>query len=287
MKEILEIVLERNKERKLLTKEDMKRICEIVIGLKNLTNVKNVVFHKVSSEYEKRGGCFDGKRIVFYLKGMEDFIAEEYNNMSILRDIDGPSVDAYNFLYLSILFHELTHARQDMVVKKGKNTLETKLFSISNKLLDLPHDFYMDNYVNFPDEVNAFSEGSINAFSVYSKIPKDYLTENDYCHYAEYALSQLVRFYDVDCQGEDVLSPSERMLINANIYNLTIFDVNIQEFTKLVTEPNQESLYQRLTLGLPIDYMDYAYINLLQTGLQLNQKTTFIKKLEKKRPISS
>lgn len=282
MKEILELVMERNRERKLLTKEDVKRICEIMIELKKYTNVKNVVFHKVNSEYEKCGGYFDGERIVFYPEGMEEVILEEYNNMSNLKEIDGSKIDAYNFLYLSIIFHELAHARQDKLVEKGKSTLETKLFSISNKLLYLPHDFYIENYENFPIEVNAFSKGSLDAFSVYHKIPKDYLTENDYCHYAGYTLTQLIRFYDVDCQEEDVLSPSERMLVNADTYNLSRFDVNIQDFTRIVTEPNKESLYQRLLLGLPIDFMEYAYINLLEAGLQDNQKVSFIKKLQKK-----
>ena len=282
MKEILELVLERNKERKLLTKKDVKRICELMIGINHYTNVQKIMFHKIDSEYEQCGGFFDGEKITFYTEGIESIIEEEYKNISYSKDMDGSKIDAYNFLYLTVIFHELAHVRQDKIVNEGKNTLETELFSISNKLLYLPHDFYIENYDNFPIEVNAFSKGSLDAFQVYKKIPKPDLTENDYYNYASYTLSQLTRFYDVDCIEEDVISPSERILVNADEYNLSKFEVSLMDFTKIVTEPNKESLYQKLMLGLPITFMDYAYINLLEMGLEDNQKIPFVKKLQKK-----
>ena len=283
MKEIIDILFERNKMRKLLTKSDVKRICEIIINHNHYDNINKVIFKNVCSDMDKCGGEFIENRLYFYKEGIEASIEEDYSSMNKVNSLEGSKIDAYNYFYLTVIFHEFAHVRQDYLDKNDKNQLEAIFYQIENSLCNLPHDFYMENYENLPTEVNAFSKSSIDAYSIYQKLPKSYITDNDSCYYADYVLNQLGRFYDVDCMNDLVISPSERLLVSALEYNLTNIGVDEKELSDLILLPNNKSLYDRLLLGLPITYMDYAYLNLLQSAVKDRQKVPFIKKLKMKK----
>ena len=53
-------------------------------------------------------------------------------------------------------------------------------------------------------EVNAFAKGAFDAYSVYSKLPKEYLTEKDKIAYQTYSLEEATDFYQVDSNKEIV-----------------------------------------------------------------------------------
>ena len=281
MEEILKIVLLRNKQRKLLTKGDIKRICEIIIGINNYTDVDHIEFEKCDPEDENCGGKCMGDYLVFYTDGIEKIMDETYRCIVSNFNLDGCKVDILNFCYLIIIFHEFAHVRQYELIDKGKGTLDEKLYLICHKLTRIK-DFYEKNYCNMLTEVNAFAKGAFDAYSVYSKLPKEYLTEKDKIAYQTYALEEATDFYQADSNKEIIISPAERLFLSADQYNISKCDVDINKFKELVYSKHDLTMYRKLLMGLPLSYQEYAYINLMDDSIRDGQDINFIKKLQKK-----
>ena len=281
MEEILKIILLRNQQRKLLTREDVKRIFEIIIRINKYTSVDYITFEKCDPEDENCGGKCMSDHFIFYTDGIDKIMDNTYQTIINNFDLDGCKVDILNFCYLIILFHEFAHVRQHELVAKGKNTLETKLFEISQNLTRFK-DFYKDNYANMITEVNAFSKGAFDAYRVYSKLPSKLLTKNDRAAYQSYALEEATDFYIVDSVTEKISSPSERLFKNADYFNVSKCDVDINEFKSLVFDKNDLDLYHRIILGLPLSFQEFAYIHLLDSTIKEGEDINFIKKLQKK-----
>ena len=281
MEEVLKLVLLRNQQRKLLTRDDVKRIFEIIIRVNKYTSVDHITFEKCDPEDENCGGkCMDD-HFIFYTDGIDKIMDNTYQTIINNFNLDGCKVDILNFCYLNILFHEFAHVRQKELVEKGKPTLETRLFDISQNLTRI-HDFYEKNYCNMITEVNAFSRGAFDAYRVYSKLPSKFLTSNDKVAYQSYALEEATDFYLVDSNEEKIVSPAERLFTSADYFNISKCDVDIDEFRDLVYGKNDLDLYHKLILGLPLTYQEFAYINLMDTSIRGGEDINFIKKLQKK-----
>jgi len=281
MDEILKIILLRNKQRKLLSQSDIKRIGQIIIGINNYTSVDYIAFEKCDPDDENCGGkCMDD-HLLFYTDGIEKIMDETYNCIVSNFNLDGCKVDILNFCYLIILFHEFAHVRQYELIDKGKGTLEEKLYSISHNLTRIK-DFYSANYCNMLTEVNAFAKSAFDAYRVYSKLPKEYLTEKDKIAYQTYALEEATDFYSVDSNKEIIISPAERLYLGANQYNIKLCGVDVDKFKELVYGKHDLTMYRKLLMGLPLSYQEYAYINLMDDSIRAGQDIDFIKKLQRK-----
>ncbi len=281
MNEILKIILQRNKERKLLTKNDVKRICELIAKANKLDNIQYVDFEKGSVTDPYTAGECHKDHITFYSDGIDKIIEEDSKDITSVHHFDGCKVDIYNFIYLSVIFHEFAHVKQNDMIDKRYNNLEGNLFYICDKLMNIKN-FYNDNYQNFLTEVNAFAKGSSGAYNLYHQFPKDYLTDNDRTGYASFAFDEIIDSYTIDPIKEKVISPSELLLHNAECFNLSLLNVDIDRFKKLIFNNQDVTIYRKLMLGLPLSFMEYAYANLLDDAVHAGQDIDFLKKLQKK-----
>ena len=282
MDEILKIVLERNKKRKVLNKNDIKRICEIIMGMYKCDPKYDVKFLKVSPDKDGSYGATFDDRVEFYLDTLATAQEIEYKYITTSYVLDGGKIDCYNFTTLEAIFHELAHVRQNMITDKGRNDLETKLFNNSYKLADI-NDFYKENYRNIPIEVDAFSRSLINSYKIYNSMPKDYLSESDKSVYAASAMSVLTNNYEINGLDEIITSPSELLLESAEVYNTKkLVNLDIDKFRELVKQKHDITIYKKLLLGLPLTYMEYAYVNLICDCVSHEQNVDFVKKLQKK-----
>ena len=112
MEEILKLVLLRNQQRKLLTRDDVKRIFEIIIRVNKYTSVDHITFEKFDPEDENCGGKCMSDHFIFYTDGIDKIMDNTYQTIINNFNLDGCKVDILNFCYLNILFHEFAHVRQ-------------------------------------------------------------------------------------------------------------------------------------------------------------------------------
>ena len=291
MDEIFKIVLERNKKRQILNKRDIKRICDIIIGMHNYKSDVNVSFEKrfstssqvtlgkqVPNNNELYALTFE-EDIIFYLETLEAVADARYKMNG--KNMEGCKTDFYNFFILTSIFHEFIHVDQfDRINKKRRDPI-TKLFLICNKLKAI-RDFYPTDYSFFIDEVNAFTKSEVDASKIYTCMPSDIISPKDKNEYTYLAISNLLSRYTVDCTSDEVVSPSEVLLYNANNYNLERCKIDAKEFENLVCQPYNMTLYKKLTLGLPLTYSEFAYANLLNSCIAGGQTVDIQKKLERK-----
>jgi len=281
MDEILKIVLLRNRQRKLLTKNDVKRICEIIKGYNCFYDIDSIKFENVDSTDSGCAGICSNDGIVFYMKGIEKTNDETYKKIRDISNIDGCKVDVLNFSYLSTIFHEFAHARQNKIVSEGKGSLEERIYKVCNKLGKIK-GFYNKNYSIFLDEINAFAKSAFDTYNIYEKLPREYLTDNDKRAYQVYSLEEATRFYSINSKEEIITSPAEKLFESANRYNLSIYNINIDSFRKLIYSGKNLSLYKKLLLGLPLSYNEYAYVNLMDYTIRGGGNIDFIRKLQRK-----
>ena len=279
MDEIIRLVLRRNKERRLLNKNDMQRICEIIKGLNNLDY--DIDFKIKCEDNSDAAGCCYSDNIEFYKEGMEKYIEEHYDVFNSKFDYDGSKVDVHNFFILSIIFHEFTHAKQHRIRDFGYNSPEKKLFGICYRLMDLK-TFYDDNYRRYSTEIDANSRGAINSYNVYRHFPKEFLTEKDKNILAMHTCDSLIERYRVLGDKEMIISPSELLYKAADEFNVSKVGVDINKFKEIITNKQDITIYRKLLLGLPVSFLEFSYANLLSNVLHNGQNFDFIKGLQKK-----
>ena len=279
MDEILKIVLNKNKQRKLLSNADVKRICNIIIQLKNYDDF-TVEFKKEGSSDLTAGACFSDS-IEFYNNGIERFIEELYKDITANCVFDGNKIDVLNFFYLSIIFHEFAHVRQHRIVDFGYSSIEKRIYDMCFRMQNVDK-FYDNNYLIFPCEVNAYNKGYIDAYNIYRRFPKNFLTANDKNNYLIYLTDYIADNYSVDAKKDTVTSPLEKFYIKANEFNVSLVGVDITKIKNIIESKQDITLYQKMMLGLPISFQEFGYINLIDDCIHAGQDIDIVKKMQKK-----
>lgn len=276
MEEIIRLIIERNIQRKVLNKNDIKRICEIIIKLKRYDEfVYDIVFKK-SNDANEIAACYDGVYLTFYKEIMErdseDFVIE-------LGEIDGTKTDIINYYILSTIFHEFAHVRQDKL-RKNNFSYESKIYRIC-ELLRNDDIFTNQNYGIMLDEINAFNVGDINASKIYLSLPNNLVTKDDKDIFRGRIYERLLSKYIVNLSKETVVSPSEQLLEQTTHYDLKYY--NYEDFKKVIIDGYINSLYNKLLVELPITFEDYAYVSMFKNNYGNREKDIYIKRLQKRK----
>ena len=281
MDEILKIIIKNNKARKILSVDDVKKICHIIIKRNKYDFVKHVNFTEKHPDDEKCGGTFCGDRIIFFYKGLMDILTNYADNFTDTYNIDGSTVDVVNFYYLVIIFHELAHARQHYLVESKKNSTEKKIFSFFHEI-EIDRDFYEANYSNLLTEVNAVNVSNMTATYFYNKMPINFVSPQDKNIYQAAMMSALLYSnYTIDPRKEIVVGPAERV---AKAFTPDMFDItnmDMKQYADIVLD-NKLTLYKKIMLGFPISYIEYAYARLVTETLSSEDNINVCKKLQKK-----
>ena len=288
MNEIMKIVLNANKERRILSDDEVKRICHIILNMGHHKLPYEIDFFPIlTSDPECGAECLD-KRIFFFRYGIEQTMEYGYQSLVDHLKMDGAKIDIYNYYYLFAIFHELAHARQHYLINFNPKKYESRMYKICQPYI-LQDKFYDENHNIFPTEINANNLAGLTVCNLYSKMPKEYVSDNDVLSYRLLTLQNMFKeAYEIYPKQEDVLSPSEKFL-----QAICDFDEPTEEFEEeflnnpgrfcdMIFKIDNKSLYHRIMLGLPISYQEYAYTNLLYQEMEAGENINFIKKLQKK-----
>lgn len=277
MKEIIELIIKRNTERKILNREDIKRICNIIIKCKRYELLVLNIFFLPRNKDDETIAAYNGVDLLFYTSGLENLkdTVEERN------DLDGTKIDIINYQILSTIFHEFAHVRQLVMIDNYSGN-EAKIYRICNELRE-NIDFVNENYNNMLDEVNAYGLGEINANKVYQSLPSAIITKNDKNVYNGYVIDTLLSNYIVNLDKELIISPSEQLLLSTKAYDFSKTKYDYERFKNIIIACKNNDLYHRLLVGLPISFSEYAYTNMFMTNFDPNSRYNFIKKLQKHR----
>ena len=276
MDEILKIIRKRNKERKALSRDDIHKICGIIIQGKNYKDyVESVNFGKVNPKDPDTAGMYDGEKLFFYSDGLESFAEKNFEGT---EPLDGTKVDFYNFFALVTIFHELAHVRQS-VMQDFKKNKEGQLYTICEKLHHVDN-FYEKNYKYDLREINAWALGFMNACEMYLNMPSEIVSPYDMSIYKSLAINKMVSGYSVSGKNEIVISPAERIFESADKYNLAKFGINKDKFDQLIHMGQDFTLYRKLCIGLPMSFDSFAYLNMLLVCSNSGDDFSFIKKMQ-------
>lgn len=277
VEEILKIVLSRNIKNKKLSKDDIRRICYIIIkNMKYEKMIRRIIFEK-RNDNTNDVASFDGEDLIFYVDNGNDFASKNYQK---LKDeaisLNGGAISYYNFEVLNTIFHEFAHVRQDYLVCRRINNKETEIYSICYKILESVKGFYKENYEIIITEINAFNDGMIKAFNIYKSAPQDIIDRNDKEIYAKIAFTEILRNYNV-CHDK-IYSTSEVLIETLKYYNYNEIEKIIKRLSEIIYH-NNFSLYDRLKLGFPITEKEYRHLNILYDSIPVNYN--FVKKIKK------
>ena len=281
MDEILKIIIKCNKERKLIGPNEIKRICKIVLKNNKYDFVKNIMVFSVNPKDKNCGGLYYDDKMMFFYEGIIDIITEYTNHFTERYKISASSIDIFNYYILTIIFHEIAHARQQYIANSKYDSFEKKLFGL---FLDLSHnrDFYKANYDNILTEINANNVAYVTSNYLYSKLPFNFFTNEDKVAFQLNTMKlMLYNNYEISSKSEMVVSPAERIAMNFDKDILESVNMNIEQYGKLIYKKNF-TLYKKLMLGLPISYIEYAYANLLIDTLEADEEINAIKKIQKR-----
>ena len=276
MEDIIKLIIERNTKRKILNREDIKFICNTIIRLKRYElAVLNIYFLPSNKESEDTIASYDGVDLLFYVEGLKKI--EE--TMKEREYLDGTKFDLINYHILSTIFHEFAHVRQFIMMDNYSGN-EAKLYRICNELREID-TFVDENYDIMLDEVNAYGLGELNASRIYQSLPNNLVTVNDKNYYCRYVIDTLLSNYIVDLNKELIISPSEQLLQSTLGYDFSETKYSYKEFKDIIKACDKYSLYRRLLVGLPISFSDYAYTNMFMIDQNIEERYSYIKKLQK------
>ena len=282
MDEIIKIVFNRNKERKLLTATDVKKICHIILKKKGYNFVKHIKVFSHNPVDSTCAGVYHDENIFFFYNEILDMIQSNFEKFSSVYKIDGANADIYNYFYLNIVFHELAHVRQYARIDNNHDSLETRIFSMFLKLSS-NRDFYEQNYSDILTEINANNVSLVTTNYIYSKLPRNFITKNDWQVYQSVLLNTLLyNNYAIINKKDEIISPAERIINCFNEDILSSLNTTLDKCLKTINSINNITLYKKLMLGLPISYLEYSYANLLNDRLNSDDKINVVKKLQKK-----
>lgn len=277
IEEILKIVLSRNINKKILNKDDIRRICYIIIKrMKYEKMVRRILFEKRNNEFDDVAS-FDGEDLIFYVDSGMELSCRNYEN---LKDqsiyLNGGIISYFNFEILNTIFHEFAHIRQDYLICRRINNKEAEIYHMCYKIVEKIKGFYKDNYEIILTEVNAFNDGMIKSFNIYKNAPLDAVCKHDKEIYAKIALKEILSNYNM-CNNR-IFSSSEVLIETLKYYNYDDCKNYVIRLEDLVYH-NNFSLYERLKMGLPISDKEYKYLNILYDNIPTNYN--FVKKIKK------
>ena len=281
MDEILKIIVKCNKARKMFSIDDVKKICHIIIKNNNYKFVKHVVMGRKHPNDPNCGGTFCGDHIIFFYEGIMEILQKYSENFADNYQIDGSIVDVINYYYLTVIFHELAHARQHYLASSNHYSNEGEIVSFFFEL-GKDRDFYEKNYTNILTEVNAINVSQMTATYFYNKLPVNFVSPSDKNIYQSSLMSTLLYSnYSIDPHKEVAIGPAERI---AEEFTKEMFEntnMNIDKYAKIVCD-DKLTLYKKMMLGYPITYLEYAYAKLLMEVLAHGEEINVVKKLQKK-----
>ena len=282
MDEIIKIIFNCNKKRRLLSDDDVRKICFIILKKNKYNFVKEVRVFKNNPFDSECAGVYQNGNILFFLDEVIELIHRSYENFSASYNIDGSAIDIYNYFYLGIIFHELAHVRQYAIINGKRNCLEKKLFSIFLNLSQ-NEDFYNENYYDILTEVNANNVALVTTNYLYSKLPKNFITINDYrCYQSSLIKLALYNNYEILNKKDDIISPAERVVDNFDEEILFYLDMKLDDIVKLIYSNDNLTIYKKIMLGLPLTYLEYSYAHLLSDRLNVEEGINIVKKLQKR-----
>ena len=276
MEEILRLIIERNTQRKVLNNNDIKRICEIIIKLRRYENYVYKIEFKIRDDNENTSASYDGVYLTFYKDGIEE---DSENFLLEFRIIDGTKTDLINYYILSTIFHEFAHVRQ-LKITDTKSCNESSIYRICD-IIRNDSNFVKENYGIMLDEVNAFNMGDINASKIYLSLPNNLVTKDDKDIFRGKIYDRLLSKYDVNLMKEIIVSPSEQLLEQTLHYDLAKYNYNYDKFKKIIEAVKINNLYNKLLVGLPITFDDYAYVSMFRNNYGYKEKDTYIKRIQK------
>ena len=277
MEEIIRLLIERNTKRKILSKDDIKLICNAIISLKGYElYVNKIIFLKSKNSDGETIAAYNGTELLFYADGLIKLI-----DTIDKRILDGTKIDMINYYILSTIFHEFAHVRQSRMIDLYYCN-EAKIYRICDELRHDKH-FCRNNYKIMLDEVNAFNLGELNANRVYQALPNYIITTKDKDMYRSFPIEILLSKYQVNLKDELIISPSEQLLEKTKEYNLSKWSYDYDYFKKVINDSQKYSLFNKLLLGLPISFEDYAYTKMFKENYDINENYTYIRKLQKRK----
>ena len=282
MNDIIKIIFKCNQGRRILNADDVKNICLIILKKNKYNFVKEVRVFKNNPIDSKCAGVYQNGNIFFFYDEIIDLIHQSYEDFSSCYTIDGSAIDIYNYFYLGIIFHELAHVRQNAIINGKRSCLEKKLFSIFLNLSQ-NKDFYNKNYHDILTEVNANNVALITTNYLYSKLPKNFITINDYkCYQSSLIKLVLHDNYEILSKKDDIISPAERVIDKFDEEILFYLDMSLDDILKLIYCNDNLTMYKKIMLGLPLTYLEYSYVHLLYDRLNVEDDINVVKKLQKK-----
>ena len=282
MNEILKIILKCNRERKLLSGDDVKEICNIILKRNKYYFVNKIDILSHNPNDENCAGLYHDDHLFFFFDGIVNMLQGYCDDTTDLYTFDGAKVDIYNFYYLTIIFHELAHVRQQYIMDTARSSIEKKIFTLFLNL-SLNREFYQENYCNILTEINAENVALVTANYFYSQLPKNFVTKNDRKAYQLSTLGTLLHSnYEIVSKKEMVISPSEHLIDSLNDDILASQNMNCDQYLNLIYKQNNLTIYKKMMLGLPLEYQEYAYAELLYNRLKSDDEINVIKKLQKR-----
>ena len=277
LNEILKIVLSRNINNKKLNKDDIRRICYIIIKkMKYEKMVRRILFEKRNQKFDDVAS-FDGEDLIFYIDSNIELANKNYQDLlNKNMVIKGGLISYYNFEILNTIFHEFAHIRQDYLICRRVNNKEAEIYNICYKIVEKIKGFYQDNYEILLTEINAFNDGMLKSFNIYKNAPLDAVCKNDKEIYAKLLLNEILSNYYAN--NNQIFSSSEILIETLKYYNYDECREQIDRLESIVYQ-NNFSLYDRVKLGLPITLKEYQYLNIIYDNIKTNYN--FVKKIRK------
>ena len=179
--------------------------------------------------------------------------------------------------------------KNDIIYEEANQVyLYTKILTTNNGthtylLLVCCDEQYRNNYSNMLNEVNSENVGIVSANYIFSRLPKNFLTNHDRkCYQLQTLKSILYANYEVVPKYETIVSPAERIVEAFDDETLAKMNLTIEKYSELISNTDNLTLYKKLMLGLPISYSEYGYANLLIDELTNGIDINAIKKLQKR-----
>lgn len=277
VEEILKIIILKNNKGKRLNKDDIRKICYIIIKrMKYEKMVRRILFEKRNDNIEGVAS-FDGEDLIFYVDNGNNLANTNYQKLKDNNiNLDGGLISYFNFETLNTIFHEFAHIRQDYLVCRRINNKESEIYRLCYIILDSINGFYKNHYETILTEVNAFNEGMLKSFNVYKNAPLNIVSLNDKETYARMAFTEILsNYYQKD---DNILSASEDLINILEYYHYHDEHIDLNRLKELIYQ-NNFPLYERLKLGLPISEKEYKYLKILYDNISVNYN--FVKKIKK------
>lgn len=156
--------------------------------------------------------------------------------------------DRYMLSYYSVmctLIHEISHARQDYIVKNYPYFFAGMIYSYSNNVFENEQEFYDIYYDCFPEERNAFLRGNYIANMVIKHIYGDKLS----LFFKELFFEELLINYDYD------MYPLKRFGDACKQFGYDYFDRLISD-----VELTHENFFERVWCGYKITEDEYNHL---------------------------